>query len=386
MARVSLQGINKRYGAVQAIHDLTLEIHDREFFVLLGPTGAGKSTTLRCIAGLEQPESGSVGIAGERVNEWSAAQRDVALVFQQYSLYPNYTVRENLAFPLKSKLRHFTPQQIEAMVAKAAGTVRITHLLDRRTDRLSGGEMQRVSIGRAIVREPRVFLMDEPLSNLDAKLRELLRAELKGLQQRLGTTLVFVTHDQVEAMTMGDRIGVVNKGRLIQVGTPHEIYNAPVNTFVASFVGTPAINLLDVRADLANGTATDAPPGAPPAVSIPPAFSFALEAPVRQALAALPLPADGRVRIGVRPENVQLVEHGGMPGSIYGAEHHGVEIIAIIQAGSHMLRATIPADSRVAVNQPVQFSFMQEALHFFDPLTGESLRQHPPTATAGDPS
>ena len=364
MAQVSLQGISKRYGAVQAIDDLTLEVHDREFFVLLGPTGAGKTTTLRCIAGLEQPEAGTIAIADERINEWSAAQRDVALVFQQYSLYPNYTVRENLAFPLKSRLRKFSAAQIDEKVAKAASTVRITHLLDRRTDKLSGGEMQRVSIGRAIVREPRVFLMDEPLSNLDAKLRELLRAELKGLQQRLGTTLIFVTHDQVEAMTMGDRIGVVNKGRLIQVGTPYEIYNAPCNTFVASFVGTPAINLLDLRVDLGAGSAGD------------PSLSLALEPALRQRLAKLELPKDGMVRFAVRPENVQLVSSGGMSGAIYGAENHGVEIVAIIQAGPHMLRATIPADSRVKVNQPVQFSFMQEKLHFFDPLSGESLRQH----------
>ena len=364
MAQLSLQGIGKRYGTVQAVSDLTLEIHDGEFFVLLGPTGAGKSTTLRCIAGLEQPEVGAISIGGECVNDWSAAQRDVALVFQQYSLYPNYTVRENLAFPLKSKLRKLSANQIAERVAKAADTVRITHLLDRRTDRLSGGEMQRVSIGRAIVREPRVFLMDEPLSNLDAKLRELLRAELKGLQQRLGTTLLFVTHDQVEAMTMGDRIGVVDKGRMVQVGTPHEIYNRPGNTFVASFVGTPAINLLDVQIDLPGGTVHDG------------AMAFTLEASTQNTLATLALPQDGRVRLGVRPENVQLVGQGGMAGTIYGAEHHGAEIIAIIQAGAHMLRATIPADSRVAVNQPVLFSFMQDKLHFFDPLTGESLRRH----------
>jgi multiple sugar transport system ATP-binding protein len=362
MAQVTLQSINKRYGAVQAISDLTLEIRDREFFVLLGPTGAGKSTTLRCIAGLEQPETGDISIAGERINEWSAAQRDVALVFQQYSLYPNYTVRENLAFPLKSKLRNLSASQIEERVAKAATTVRITHLLDRRTDRLSGGEMQRVSIGRAIVREPRVFLMDEPLSNLDAKLRELLRAELKGLQQRLGTTLIFVTHDQVEAMTMGDRIGVVNKGRLIQVDTPYEIYHSPKNTFVASFVGTPAINLFDVVLDESMRQASDG------------ALSFALDDPTRQRVGALPLPTDRRVRVGVRPENVTLVDKG-MAGMIYGVENHGVEIIAIIQAGEHMLRATLPSDTRLAVNQPVQFSFMQDKLHFFDPLTGESLRR-----------
>jgi multiple sugar transport system ATP-binding protein len=246
-------------------------------------------------------------------------------------------------------------------VAKAAATVRITHLLDRRTDRLSGGEMQRVSIGRAIVREPRVFLMDEPLSNLDAKLRELLRAELKGLQQRLETTLIFVTHDQVEAMTMGDRIGVVNKGELIQVGTPHEIYNTPKNTFVASFVGAPAINLFDVTLDLPAGTARDG------------ALGFALEPATRARLNALALPNDRRVRVGIRPEDVRLVAAGGITGSIYGAEHHGVEIIAIIQVGSHRLRATIPADSNVAVNQTVQFSLAQEKLHFFDPLTADSL-------------
>jgi len=208
-----------------------------------------------------------------------------------------------------------------------------------------------------------VFLMDEPLSNLDAKLRELLRAELKGLQQRLETTLIFVTHDQVEAMTMGDRIGVVNKGELIQVGTPHEIYNAPTNTFVASFVGAPAINLFDVALDLSAGTAHDG------------ALGFTLELATRARLDALPVPNDRRVRVGVRPEDVRLVAEGGISGTIYGAEHHGVEIIAIIQAGAHMLRATIPADSKVAINQLVQFSFTQDKLHFFDPLTGESLSQ-----------
>jgi multiple sugar transport system ATP-binding protein len=362
MAQVTLTGISKRYGAVRAVDSLTLDIRDREFFVLLGPTGAGKSTTLRCIAGLDQPDDGEIAIAGERVNDWSAAQRDVALVFQQYSLYPNYTVRENLAFPLKSKLRNLKPQQIEERVAKAAATVRITHLLDRRTDRLSGGEMQRVSIGRAIVREPRVFLMDEPLSNLDAKLRELLRAELKGLQQRLGTTLIFVTHDQVEAMTMGDRVGVVNKGELIQVGTPYEIYNTPTNTFVASFVGAPAINMFDVVIDPVAGTANDG------------ALDFVLEPATRARLDALAVAGDRRVRVGVRPEDVKMVSDGGIAGTIYGAEHHGVEIIAIIRVGDHMLRATIPADSNVTVNQAVQFSFAQDKLHFFDPLSGNRLR------------
>ncbi len=178
------------------------------------------------------------------MGKWSAAERDVALVFQYYSLYPHYTVRENLEFPLKSKHRRFTADEIAGRVARAAKTLRIEHLLERKTDRLSGGEMQRVSIGRAIVRQPRVFLMDEPLSNLDAKLREILRAELKDLQMKLGATFLYVTHDQVEAMSMGDKIGVLNHGRIVQIGTPYEIYNQPRDTFVATFVGSPAMNLL----------------------------------------------------------------------------------------------------------------------------------------------
>jgi len=361
MAAISLRRLGKRFGAVAAVQELTLDIHDREFFVLLGPTGAGKTTTLRCIAGLERPDQGEIHIAGDRVDDWSAAQRDVALVFQQYSLYPNYTVRENLAFPLRSKLRRFSAQQIDERVRKAAATVRIDHLLDRRTDRLSGGEMQRVSIGRAIVREPRLFLMDEPLSNLDAKLRELLRAELKGLQQRLGTTLIFVTHDQVEAMSMGDRIGVLDGGQLVQVGTPAQIYNAPANAFVASFVGSPAINLLDVQVDLAQGRVHGG------------ALAFALDAATQETLAPL-LPADGRVRLGIRPEDIALVGEAGIPGSIYGAENHGAEIIAVVEAGGHQLRATVPAKTPTALNQPVRIAFAQPRLHFFDPLSGRNLR------------
>ena len=361
MAAISLRRLGKRFGAVTAVQELTLDIHDREFFVLLGPTGAGKTTTLRCIAGLERPDQGEIHIAGDRVDDWSAAQRDVALVFQQYSLYPNYTVRENLAFPLRSKLRRFSAQQIDERVRKAAATVRIDHLLDRRTDRLSGGEMQRVSIGRAIVREPRVFLMDEPLSNLDAKLRELLRAELKGLQQRLGTTLIFVTHDQVEAMSMGDRIGVLDGGQLVQVGTPAQIYNTPANAFVASFVGAPAINLLDVQVDLSQGRVHNG------------ALAFDLDPATRRTLAPL-LPADGRVRLGIRPEDIALVAGDGIAGSIYGAENHGAEIIAVIEAGGHRLRATVPAKTPTALNQPVRIAFAQPRLHFFDPLSGRNLR------------
>src|SRR5262249_33231211 len=243
MAHIQLKNVTKTFGRHTALANLDLDIADGEFFVLLGETGAGKTTTLRLIAGLEKPTSGQVFIDGVDVADWGAAERDVALVLQQYSLYPRYTVRQNLEFPLKSKIRRVPDAEIAERVARVAKTLRIEHLLERKTDRLSGGEMQRVSIGRAIVRKPRIFLMDEPLSNLDAKLRELLRAELKDLKTKLGATFLFVTHDQVEAMSMGDRIAVLNEGTIIQIGTPQEIYNEPCNAFVAGFVGSPAMNL-----------------------------------------------------------------------------------------------------------------------------------------------
>ncbi|MEO6299540.1 MAG: ATP-binding cassette domain-containing protein, partial [Paracoccaceae bacterium] len=206
MAHIELKGVSKAFGGVPAIRDISLDIPDGQFFVLLGETGAGKTTTLRMIAGLEKPTTGRVWIDGQDVTDWGAAARDVALVLQQYSLYPRYTVRQNLEFPLRSPIRPVAEAEIAARIAKVSATLRIEHLLDRKTDRLSGGEMQRVSIGRAIVRTPKVFLMDEPLSALDAKLREALRAELKDLQMNLGETFLFVTHDQIEAMSMGDKV------------------------------------------------------------------------------------------------------------------------------------------------------------------------------------
>ncbi len=244
MAEVTLRGIVKRFKDNVAIKGLDLTIADGEFVVLLGPTGAGKTTTLRLVAGLERPEQGSVSIGGEDVGGLPPSARDVAFVFQQYSLYPHLSVYENLAFPLRSPARRMDKLEIDRRVRDTARTVRIDHKLDSRATRLSGGEMQRVAIGRAMVRQPAIYLMDEPLSSLDAKLRSEMRLELKRIQQDLGATLLYVTHDQIEAMTMADRIGILKEGELIQIGTPREIYTAPRNTHVATRLGQPAINLL----------------------------------------------------------------------------------------------------------------------------------------------
>jgi len=241
MARVELSGINKSYGAQRALRDLNLVVENGEFFVLLGRTGAGKTTTLRMIAGLEKPDSGTVTIGGKDVGGWTAAERDVALVLQQYSLYPRLTVRGNLEFPLRAPGRNFSDSEIAARVDKAAKTLQITHLLDRKVERLSGGEMQRVSIGRAIVRQPSVFLMDEPLSALDKSLREEMQIEIRELHDKLRITTLYVTHDQREALTIADRIAVMDQGRIVQIDTPEVIYRRPQTSFVARFIGEAAI-------------------------------------------------------------------------------------------------------------------------------------------------
>jgi multiple sugar transport system ATP-binding protein len=356
MAEIGLYGVTKRFGRHRAVDDLTLSVANGEFFVLLGPTGAGKTTTLRLIAGLEIPDAGTLSIGGEDTAGWSVAQRDVALVFQYYSLYPRYTVRQNLAFPLRAKVRALPADEIDRRIARAARMLRIEHLLDRKTDKLSGGEMQRVSIGRAIVRDPSVFLMDEPLSNLDAKLREALRSELKDLQAVLGGTFLFVTHDQIEAMSMADRIGVLNEGRLVQVGTPNEIYDAPHDTFVAGFVGSPAMNLLD--AVIEDGRLT-----------VPGAF----EMPLRTA-ARLDRDA-GPITIGIRSEDILLGAGGDASAQVHHVENHGVELVVTLRAGETLFKATVPAVTKLRLDETVPFAVNQERLHSFDAATGLNLGQ-----------
>lgn len=244
MADVHIRSVSKNFGEQVAVDNLDLHIADGEFVVLLGPTGAGKTTTLRLIAGLERPDSGTIHIGGHNATILSPAERDTAFVFQQYSLYPHLSVFDNLAFPLRSPARKMPEEQIRRRVEDVAKMVRIHHKLNNRSTKLSGGEMQRVAIGRALVRKPSIYLMDEPLSSLDAKLRADLRLELKRIQTELGATMLYVTHDQIEAMTMADRIGILNEGVLVQIGTPRNIYSEPANLHVAARLGQPAINLL----------------------------------------------------------------------------------------------------------------------------------------------
>jgi len=243
LAKVLIKQLTKRFGKAVAVDNLTLEVQDKEFVVLLGPSGCGKTTVLRCIAGLETPDTGEIYIGGRFVNELEPKERDVAMVFQTYALYPHMTVFQNLAFPLENT--NLPKEAIKEKVEKTAKLLKIENLLERRPKQLSGGQRQRVALGRAMVREPQVFLMDEPLSNLDAKLRVYMRAELKKLQKELGITTIYVTHDQVEAMTMGDRVAILNIGALQQFGKASDIYFHPVNVFVAGFIGTPPTNFFD---------------------------------------------------------------------------------------------------------------------------------------------
>ncbi len=343
MSQLELQRITKRFPTVTALQEVSFSFAHGEFFVLLGPTGAGKTTTLRIVAGLEKQDSGSILMDGRAVDNRTPAERDVAFVFQQYSLYPTMTVYDNLAFPLRSPLRRTPESEIKKSVEGAAEKLRITHLLRRKTAQLSGGEMQRVAIGRAIVREPRLFLMDEPLSNLDAKLREALRVELKHLQKTQGSTTLFVTHDQIEALTMADRIAVLNAGTVMQEGTPDDIYDRPATTFVATLVGTPKINLLKaVRRD---GAVTV--PGSP----------ITLPAP------RVALPDD--LLLGVRPEDIRPSPAGAFTATVTLTEPLGVETILHLKAGELALIGLVAGMAAQRVGDQVRFDIVREKLHFF---------------------
>jgi multiple sugar transport system ATP-binding protein len=363
MSRVKLDGIRKVYeNGYTAVHGISLDVSEGEFVVLVGPSGCGKSTTLRMIAGLESVSEGTLSIGERVVNDVPARDRDIAMVFQSYALYPHMTVRDNLAFALK--LRKRPKAEVGERVARAADMLGLTPVLDRRPAELSGGQRQRVALGRALVREPRVFLFDEPLSNLDAKLRGQMRKEIAALHRQLGTTSIYVTHDQTEAMTLGDRIVVMNGGRVEQVGPPMELYRHPANRFVAGFLGSPPMNFIPGRIDHGDGS---------------PAFA-ADGGGVRIALGAgTPAPAGERaVVLGIRPEDVYL--DGAAPPTaapavltLEAAETMGNETIVTLRAGAHEVVARVPPRPLPAPGEPIHAAFDLARLHFFDPDTGAVL-------------
>ena len=345
MSDLELRNITKQFPGVKALDNVSFEVKNGEFFVILGPTGAGKTTTLRCIAGLSKPEAGSVLFDGELVNELTPADRDVAFVFQQYSLYPTMSVYDNLAFPLRSPMRKVDEENIRVQIVQTAEILQITPLLERKCAHLSGGEMQRVSLGRAIVRDPRIYLMDEPLSNLDAKLRESLRVELQHIQKTQESTTLFVTHDQIEALTMADRIAVLNKGRIIQIGTPDDIYDRPATTFVAELVGTPRINL--VKAVRENGNLL-----------------------VKNSKLKISLPEDwdppADFLLGVRPEDIKPNPEGEFEGELTLMEPLGVETILHLTSGEQTLISLIPGMTDFKIGENIKFDINQERLYCFD--------------------
>ncbi|MEO5897536.1 MAG: ABC transporter ATP-binding protein [Vicinamibacterales bacterium] len=350
MADIRLRALEKRWGAVTGVHSLDLTVHDGELFVLLGPSGCGKTTTMRMIAGLDEPTAGEIWIGGRRVDQMPPRDRDIAMVFQNYGLYPHRTVFGNIAFPLE--MRRTPRQEIDERVRTAAARVELTELLERRPAQLSGGQRQRVALARAIVRRPQVFLMDEPLSNLDAKLRLSTRAEIRQLQRDLAATTVYVTHDQVEAMTLADRIAMMDRGRLQQVGTPDQIYNDPSNLFVAGFIGSPPMNL--IRGRIEGGMFRSA--------SITAVTPHGV--------------ADGDAVIGVRPEDVQLVAGADAPGAgvVTSSEYTGTDVFVAVAAGEAAITSRAERHERFAAGTPVSLTFSPERLYFFHPATGARLR------------
>ena len=350
---IALHRLTKSFGASRVVDDLSLQIDDGEFAVLLGPSGCGKTTTLRMIAGLESATSGDILIDGERVNDLPPQRRDVAMVFQSYALYPHMTVAENVAYPLR--VRKMDRDQINQQVQRTAAMLEIKALLDRRPRDLSGGERQRVALARAIVRHPRAFLMDEPLSNLDAKLRLQMRAELKHLQQQLGTTTVYVTHDQAEAMTLGHRVAVMNQGKLQQFDAPLTIYNEPANRFVAGFVGSPTMNFLEGEIDLAGRRFVNS--------------QFAL--PLSEShLDRFQRMGTKQVTMGMRPEHISVSlgeQSGWQPASVYVTELMGNETFVILEIDTTILVARAPGEFRAETGDRAWISFDLARAHWFDP-------------------
>ena len=352
MAAVSFRELRKNFGSTRILHGISLDIADGEFMVLVGPSGCGKSTLLRMLAGLEDISAGSIAIDGRVVNDLESKDRDIAMVFQSYALYPHMTVRENMGFSLR--LRSENKEVIEERVGKAAGILNLAPYLERYPRELSGGQRQRVAMGRAIVRDPKVFLFDEPLSNLDAKLRVAMRAEIKALHQRLRTTTVYVTHDQVEAMTMADRIAVMNEGRIEQLGAPLELYDRPANLFVAQFIGSPAMNVIEGNVRSANG-----------------------ETWVEALGARWPAPqnrgSNGQaVKYGIRPEHLEL-GRDGVPAEVVVVEPMGHETELLVRINDIDLIVVMHGRSAHAPGERVFLAPQAANAHLFDAVSGRRI-------------
>ena len=367
MATVTLKDVKKIYdNSVTAVHSFNLDIADKEFIVLVGPSGCGKSTTLRMVAGLEEISEGDLLIGDKRMNDVEPKDRDIAMVFQSYALYPHMTVRENMEFPLK--LRKMPKDEIKRRVDEAAEMLDITQYLDRKPKALSGGQRQRVAIGRAIVRKPQVMLMDEPLSNLDAKLRNQMRAEIIKLREKIQTTFIYVTHDQTEAMTLGDRIVIMKDGFIQQIGTPQEVFNHPYNLFVAGFIGTPQMNLFDAKLVKANGKY---------AVQLA-NLTVELSDEKQKALAANNV-AEQEVVLGVRPEHITL-ENAGIDAKVDVSEMMGSSVhlhvtamgrdVVLVVSTMNMTGAEVAA---LTGGAEVQFNFPGHCCHVFNKETGINL-------------
>jgi len=358
MAGVRLEGVKKRFGAVEVLKGVDLDIADGEFVVFVGPSGCGKSTLLRTIAGLEELSAGTVSIGDRVVNDLSPSDRGIAMVFQSYALYPHMTVRQNMAFALT--LAKTDRAEIDRRVNAAAETLNITDYLDRKPKALSGGQRQRVAIGRAIVREPEVFLFDEPLSNLDAALRVRMRYEFAGLHERLKTTMIYVTHDQVEAMTLADRIVVLNAGLIEQVGSPMALYDHPANLFVAGFIGSPKMNLIPAEVVKASATAATVKTASGDMVDV------AVDA-------ASAKPGDA-VTLGVRPEHLEIAKTKGVETSVTFVETLGHATYAYLAYGDAALTLLAPGDARLAAGQKVEVSIPKAQAHLFDAV-GQAFRR-----------
>jgi multiple sugar transport system ATP-binding protein len=355
MAEILVQNLHKSFGHFAAVKDSTFTVRDGEFFCLLGPSGCGKTTTLRMIAGLELPTSGQIRLDGEDVTFKRASQRDIAMVFQLFALYPHMNVRQNISYPLRNA--GMPRPQIKSKVAEIAGILRIEHLLDRQVSGLSGGDRQRVALGRAIVREPKAFMMDEPLGALDAEFRHVMCGELRALHDRLRATTLYVTHDQLEAMSMADSIAVMNLGVIEQLAAPQEIYDRPASMFVADFIGSPPMNFIPFRASLHGGASTVMIAGA--GITIPEAREDVPEA---------------DLMLGVRPEDVVLSDNSSLRGEIYGSEYLGTTQIITVRRDDATVKARIRADVAVKARENVGLAFKPTKLSLFEAASGRAIR------------